>query len=144
MQIIQYIGKRAYHSDSLYGTGDWVNGQKKEVSETTASKMLKHPDVYSESAVLQESNSQEDGRKLFSMAAWPGVKQIEVVHDQPKKNDIDDNGDQAARDAVNAMDSKEAIADYARVNFNQMIPKTLSVENMKQRALTMIDQYGAQ
>ena len=144
MPLIQYIGRRQNHTDTIYSTGDWVVGQVKDVPVTVAAKMLKHEDVY---AVGYEQACPVDvgsGRSLFSMAAWPECSTIVVEEKESKSGDDDEDRNQMARDAVAAMSSKDAIADYARINFNQMIPKTLSLENMKQRAVTLIDQYGAQ
>ena len=123
--LVKYIGHRQEYRDALYGTGDWLKNQVKEVATQVAGRMLKHPDVYTANAFVKAT----DGA-------------VEVVVEPPKEKE--DDGDQTARDAVAAMSTKDAVADYARINFNQAIPKTLSLENMKQRAVTLIDQYGAQ
>ena len=143
MPLIQYIGRRQNHTDTIYSTGDWVVGQVKDVPVTVAAKMLKHGDVYAAGYVQEHPVEVGSGQSLFSMAAWPECSTI-VVEEKESATCDDDEQNQMARDAVAAMSSKDAIADYARINFNQMIPKTLSLENMKQRAVTLIDQYGAQ
>lgn len=139
--FIQYIGHREEYKDALYGSGFWLKGQAKEIPDVVAVRMLKHPDTY-DVALPDPGLSQQDGRQLFSMAAWPSVTA------KPKGTELDgcsgdEDHDQTARDAINAMSSKEAIADYAKINFGQVIPRTLSVENMRQRAIMMIDQYGS-
>lgn len=139
--FIQYIGHREEYKDALYGSGFWIKGQIREVQDVVAVRMLKHPDTY-DVAQPDSSLSQQDGRQLFSMAAWPSV----TAKSQCAKLDSDsgdEDHDQTARDAINAMSSKEAIADYAKINFGQVIPRTLSIENMRQRAIMMIDQYGS-
>ena len=123
--LVKYIGHRPEYRDALYGTGDWSKNQVKEVATQVAGRMLKHPDVYTADAFVKAAGGA-----------------VEVIAEPAKENE--DDGDQIARDAVAAMSTKDAVADYARINFNQAIPKTLSLENMKQRAVTLIDQYGAQ
>ena len=119
---IKYIGRREPHRDATYETGDWTIGMVKDVPDAVALKMLKHPDVY---AVAEEA---------------PEV--VEQVMERPDKRE-DEEAQQLARDAVAAMVEKDAVANYAMNNFGLKIPKTLSIENMKQRAIMYIDQYGA-
>ena len=123
--IIRYIGHRPSYMDSLYGTGEWLYEQEKEVPEAIGGRMSKHVDVYLEVAGNESANSAS----------------IEVVEVKEKAETEDE--DQSARDAVAAMDSKEAVAEYAQVNFGMSINKKFTLENMKQQATTLIDQYGA-
>ena len=142
--LIQYKGHRPEYKDALYDTGMWISGQVKEVPDAVAKKMTMHADVYSE-ATREEGCSGEvatSRNNLFCMAAWPESKGVIVVEEKEKQPENDH--DQNAVDAVQAMDSKDALADYAKINFGQTVPKTMTVENMKQRIITMIGQYGAQ
>ena len=123
--IIRYIGHRPAYRDSLYGTGDWLYEQEKEVPEAIGGRMSKHVDVYLEVAGNESANTAS----------------IEVVEVKEKAETEDE--DQSARDAVAAMDSKEAVAEYVQVNFGMSINKKFTLENMKQQATTLIDQYGA-
>lgn len=123
--IIRYIGHRPSYRDSLYGTGDWLYEQEKEVPEAIGGRMSKHVDVYLEVAGNESAKSAS----------------IEVVEVKEKAETEDE--DQSARDAVAAMDSKEAVAEYAQINFGMAINKKFTLENMKQQATTLIDQYGA-
>lgn len=123
--IIRYIGHRPSCRDSLYGTGEWLYEQEKEVPEAIGGRMSKHVDVYLEVAGNESANSAS----------------IEVVEVKEKAETEDE--DQSARDAVAAMDSKEAVAEYVQVNFGMSINKKFTLENMKQQATTLIDQYGA-
>ena len=125
--LIRYNGHRPEYKDALYDTGMWTRGQVKEVPDAVAHKMTKHADVYSE---------------VHSGAEREESKGVIVVEEKEKPPE--DNHDQNAVDAVQAMDSKDALADYAKINFGQTVPKTMTVENMKQRIITMIGQYGAQ
>ena len=123
--IIRYIGHRPSYRDSLYGTGEGLYEQEKEVLEAICGRMSKHVDVYLEVAGNESANSAS----------------IEVVEVKEKAETEDE--DQSARDAVAAMDSKEAVAEYAQINFGMAINKKFTLENMKQQATTLIDQYGA-
>lgn len=48
VQSIGYLGKKAFKTDTLYGTGlSWVPGQVQQVPAQIAQQMhIKHPDVY--------------------------------------------------------------------------------------------------
>ena len=146
--LVRYKGHRLEYRDAIYGTGIWISEQIKEVPDAVAHKMTMHADVYSE---VNSGVDGEDGlignvpatkNNLFCMAAWPESKGVIVVDEKEKPSEND--SDQNAVDAVQAMDSKDALADYAKINFGQTVPKTMTVENMKQRIITMIGQYGAQ
>lgn len=45
-------------------------------------------------------------------------------------------------DQVNNMD-KDALKEFASVKFNQAIPKTLSLENMRAKVAGLVEQFGA-
>lgn len=117
--LIQYKGFREPHRDATYETGEWTIGMVKDVPDAIALKMLKHPDVY---AMADEA---------------PSVVEQVLIRDKPATDE-----DQNARDAIAAMQEKDAVAHYALVNFGMKIPKTLTLDNMKQRAVQLVDQYG--
>jgi len=124
--LIKYNGFRPVYRDGLYGTGDWEQGQVKVVPAAVYPKMLRHPDVYVDGADTESGDA------------------IDVVAAAPiKGKDAEEEETQNARDSIAAMSTKDAVADYALVNFGQKIPKTMTIENMKQRATMLIDQYGA-
>lgn len=122
--FVRYDGHRPEHKDSLYGTGEWVAGQVKDVPEATALKMFRHPDVY----------LPHEGEAGPVQAVEPASEADEKAKDEDQA--------QMARDSIAAMSTKEAVADYAMTNFGQKIPKTMSLENMKQQATILIDQFG--
>ena len=127
---IRYVGFRDQHRDSLYGTGDWFKGQAKVVPPATYAKMLKHPDVYVDGGTE-------------AVPDMPGAEVIGGDQDAEKQGKKDEEATQAARDAIAAMTTKEAVADYVMANFRQKVPRTLNLENMKRQATMLIDQYGA-
>lgn len=126
MMHIQYIGHRGTHRDGIYETGDWTRFQVKDVPDQVAVRMLRHPDVYVVPVEVQ---------------ADAGIDQVKI--DKSAREDDEEKG-QVARDAIAAMDTKEAVADYALTNFRIKIPKTLSLDNMKAQAAMLVDQYGAE
>lgn len=146
--LIQYKGHRPEYKDAIYGTGMWISGQVKEVPDAVARKITMHADVYSEANTGAgisggiSDNIDATRNDLFCMAAWPESERVIVIEEKEKT--LENDPDQNAVDAVQAMDSKDALADYAKINFGQTVPKTMTVENMKQRVITMIGQYGAQ
>lgn len=121
---VKYIGKRPTYSDGNYETGDWVQGQSKMVSESVASQMLAHTDVY----VAGESS-----------------ETAELVND-PVKADDDPESEKLidAKMAVQNMTRKAAVQTFVETNYNGMkIPDEFTtLSQMKDFAIRQIDIYA--
>lgn len=118
MPVIAYIGRRPFHRDVTYGTGDWTHGQSKIVDDALAFRMLKHPDVYRESS---------DDKAV-------------VVEVQPKECNIEDEV-QYAEDSITRMGT-DALRSFVNENFQQKLDGRLSVESMRREATRMLHLYG--
>lgn len=125
---IKYIGHRAVYTDNAYGSGiTWKKDQTILVNEELATKLLRHPDVYTVGIVDPQDPE-------------PVEEQLEPEEDPDAD---DENAIQDAKDAVNAMNRKQALIDFAEVNFQGM--KLSSKDNLatlKQKVVGFIDQYG--
>jgi len=115
---IAYVGRRPFHRDVTYGTGEWVQGQSKVVDDATAFRMLKHHDVYTESA--------DTGAQVVE----------QKPDDQDNQDDVQD-----ALDAIGRMDSA-ALCSFVSDNFQQKMDRRRSVEYLRSEATRMLHLYG--
>lgn len=120
MRTIQYVGRREWHKDATYSTGEWAKGQTKGVSDSVALKLLRHPDVYIESAEVVD----------------------EVAPEEAKPED----DEQARTDdlllSLQTMSKEEAV-DFAKRHFQIALDKRKSVENLRSEAINLLHQFGA-
>ena len=119
MTTIEYVGHRPFHRDVTYGTGEWVQGQSKVVDDATAFRMLKHHDVYQESA--------DAGAQV-------------VEQQQPSRPDTQDDV-QDALDAINRMDAG-TLCTFVAENFQQKLDRRRSIDNLRAEATRMLHLYG--
>lgn len=134
---VKYIGRRPDWRDSLYNTGLYfTSGQTRQLPAAIARKLLKHADLFTEGeldegvVITDATTSTDDTGKLLDEAA----KQLqEKTRQQEQIQDVIDR--------LGQMD-KDQLADYAYVNYQQKVPKTLSVENMKERVIQLVNQFG--
>lgn len=115
---IAYAGRRPFHRDVTYGTGEWVQGQSKVVDDATAFRMLKHHDVYTA------------GTKT-------GAQVVEQkTEEQDNQDDVQD-----ALDAIGRMDSA-TLCSFVAENFQQKLDRRRSVEHLRSEATRMLHLYG--
>lgn len=132
MTPIKYIGKRPEHTDGAYGTRiQWKQGETKPVPDDVAVKMLRHTDVYTlgdgfEQAIHITSADAEAAER----------ERTKKLEESKKEDDI-----QNLRDSVASMD-KDALSSFAQTHFQAKLDSRASVEKMRERVTTMIDQYG--
>lgn len=139
--LIEYVGKRPAYTDGLYGTGDWTKGEIKPVHDVTAAKMLKHVDQYQKPR-SEPKPAETKAAATIDAAAESAINLDADVVGEPKPSESEEEkASQEARDSVAHMD-KDALINYAQVNFRQSLDKRQNVENIRQRVVTMIDQYG--
>ena len=122
--LVRYRGHRAIHRDNIYQTGDWAAGQVKDVPDAVGVKLLRHPDVY-------------------ETAAQPKTGTVEKVEETAPQLEANEAARvQNARDIVNGMTEKQAVADFALANYQRKLDQRQSLDNMKREAVMLIDQYG--
>ena len=116
--LVRYRGIRPRHRDNLYQSGDWAEGDVKEVPEDMGRKLLRHPDV--------------NGAEAVETVAAP----------EPGRPDAEAALAQEARDIVAAMTDKQAVADFALANWQRKLNQRQSLDSLKREAVMLIDQYG--
>lgn len=124
--LIKYHGFRARHGDRLYGTGEWTPGTVKDVPDDAGARLLRHPDMFGpgKGGKVDEIVSEE------ATAAAAKAKEDARV--------------QEARDAVAAMQDKQAVIDFALVNYGRKMNQRQTLDALKRQAVMLIDQYGVQ
>lgn len=121
---IRYQGIRPRHMDSLYQTGEWREGDVKEVPEEIASKLLRHPDVFRRA---------KNGAEAVETVTAPEPRNLETGEAARLQD---------ARDIVAGMMDKQAVADFALANWQRKLDQRQSLSAMKREAVILIDQYG--
>lgn len=112
---VQYVGKRSMHIDNLYGTGLlWEPGDVHNVDKSTASKMGDHRDVY------------------LIVDAVPGV----VSQVKEKASETKDT-DPFVLPNLEGMDV-EQLVNFCQQHFGQKLPKTMKLDTMRHRILSLI------
>lgn len=122
---VKYIGKRPEYTDGAYGTDiHWNKGETKMVEETVANKLLRHIDQYVRGDVM------------------PDEPETVMLNDDESEEENED-AVQDAKDAINAMNRKQALIDFAEVNFSGVkLSTTDNIATLKQKVTGFIDQYG--
>jgi len=116
---IKYIGKKALHSDRLYGSKlSWEPGQIKNVSESIAKQMMVHSDIY---------EIVEADQKASKFIAEKEVE-AEVKMPVPLPN-------------LEGM-SKAELQSFAQQHYGEKIHHAMSEANMRHKILTMIQSRG--
>ena len=119
---IKYIGKRATHTDALYGTRIFWDavGAVQLVPDAIAAKMVSiNHDVYA----LAE----------YSGEAEPALKPTSQPQDDTARQELDM--------VVQTM-GKDALESYAKTHYGQELDKRRAVETLRQEVALLIDQFG--
>lgn len=150
---VKYIGKREPWFDRLYDTGlSFVCGQSRVLPWDMAPKFLRHTDLFEQvMPVVDEApaddtppteEDQPDDQEPDDQE--PDDTQA-LLDEQAAKNDAKKDEQlekQALYDQVNNMD-KDALADFAEINYQQTINKRKSEDNLRADVIAMIDEFGA-
>lgn len=167
---VKYIGKREPWFDRLYDTGlSFVCGQKRVLPWDMAPKFLRHTDLFEQ--VEPAGNDDEGTDKLpdnkdpANKVDLKKKKAAESSKEDDKQPDVDEVPDdtqvlldeqaakndakkdeqlekQALYDQVNNMD-KDALSNFAEINYQQTINKRKSEDNLRADVIAMIDEFGA-
>lgn len=149
---VRYIGRKPDYTDRLYKSGlTFTPGQERTIPSTLAQRFLKHKDSFEEVEAAVAKPKAEKTVETDAAAGTPtdagqtGDNTAELLAEADKK----EQDKKAAvaklmdlKDQVNQME-KDAVQQFAREKYDQAIPKTLSLPNMRAKALELIDQFGA-
>lgn len=121
---IKYVGRRASHTDGMYGTRlTWAAGETLQVPAVIAAKMLAHPDVY--------------------QLGEPVVGVLPPLPDTSKAKEEQVQEDRAfdMRQSIAAM-NKDGVVSFVKTNFRVDLDKKQSVASLRAQATQLVDQYG--
>jgi hypothetical protein len=125
---ITYIGRRETYREGTYGSGlVFQRGETKLVPNALAAKLLQHPDVYRLGKIEQSAAA-------LAPEAAPKATQAE--------KDVEEERMQDHRDSVMRMDSKAALAEFAKTNFNMELDKRKTVAALQTEVIQLIDRFG--
>lgn len=139
---VQYIGRRPSYTDRLYGTGlSFEQDQVRGLPASIAKNFLRHGDLFQRAAVVEQAGTgqgeqQPPGVPLDDTAAQ--LAEAQRLQDEQRAKDL---RRQELLDQVSNMD-KEGLQVFAKDTYNQVVPKTMTLENMRAKVFAFIDQYG--
>lgn len=139
---VQYIGRRPSYIDRLYGTGlSFDTEQVRGLPASIAKNFLRHGDLFQRAAVADDMGTgpgqlQAPITPLDDTAAQ--LAEAQRLQDEQRAKDM---RRQELLDQVSNMD-KEGLQVFAKDTYNQVVPKTMTLENMRAKVFAFIDQYG--
>jgi hypothetical protein len=132
-QAVKYTGSEDPFIDRNYGSSlSFKPDQIRTIPSDLAEKLLRHADVFKAASAPQKKALQTDD--TAEVLAEAEAKKLE---DTAAQNQLQDLFDQ-----VNTMD-KDALAEFALVNYRHNFDKRLSVPKLREQAVGLIDQFGA-
>lgn len=135
---VQYVGRRPW-TDNLYGSGlPFVTDQVRSVPGPLARQFLRHRDVFKEATaealatvVPEQVDSIDDTLAL-----------LELANQRKADDNTEQNALQDLRDNIMQMD-KAAVQDFAMTKYRIELPKRATLPELREKAIGLIDQYGA-
>lgn len=141
---VRYIGRKANYVDRLYKSGlTFVPGQERAIPAALAQRFLRHGDSFE---LVTPTGGEQPVQTDPNAGANSQLDDTQKLLDEAAKRDLAEK-DRVAKlmdlkDQVNQME-KDAVQAFAREKYDHAIPKTLSLENMRAKAIGLIDEYGA-
>jgi hypothetical protein len=127
MSGVRYIGKRATWEDTIYGSGlVFEQGQSRNVPSNLASKFLRHYDIFEKSNEVVA-----DDTALILEQSIEKEKQRDEVLEQLLEIQM----------RIEQMD-KDSVHDYVLHNYREKMDRRQSIENMREHAIMLINQFG--
>jgi hypothetical protein len=125
---VTYIGRRQLFVDHLYGSSlTFTAGQARSLPPVLAAKLLRHQDMFKEGGTPKSDDT--------------SIRLSEAQQVQEKQLDEQSNL-QDLREAVMNMD-KSSLREFAMTNYRQQFLARDTLPEMRNKAIGMIDQYGA-
>lgn len=140
---VQYIGRRPSYIDRLYGTGlSFDAEQVRDLPSSIAKNFLRHGDLFQRAAVVEEAGAGQGGQQAPSTPPDDTAAQLAEAQRLQDEQRAKDLRRQELLDQVSNMD-KEGLQVFAKDTYNQVVPKTMTLENMRAKVFAFIDEYGA-
>ncbi|AOV00549.1 hypothetical protein [Delftia tsuruhatensis] len=138
---VQYIGRRPSYIDRLYGTGlSFDTEQVRGLPASIAKNFLRHGDLFQRAAVVEAAGQGE--QQPLSTPLDDTAAQLADAQRLQEEQRAKDMRRQELLDQVSNMD-KEGLQVFAKDTYNQVVPKTMTLENMRAKVFAFIDEYGA-
>lgn len=135
---VHYLGQREW-ADRLYGSGlTFAPGQVRRVPGELARRLLRHADLF---APAPAGESPQEAGAAAPAAVDDTAEQLAAAAKQREELREVERQRQDVIDTVNTM-NKDALRDFAQVNYRQTLAKNLSVESMRAKVIGFIDQFG--
>ena len=139
---VQYIGRRPSYTDRLYGTGLTFDAEQvRPLPASIAKKFLRHGDLFQRGATSDEAGAGQGGHQAASTSlddTAAKLAEAQQLQDEQRAKDV---RRQELLDQVSNMD-KDGLQVFAKDTYNQVVPKTMTLENMRAKVLAYIDEYG--
>ncbi|AVS68137.1 hypothetical protein C8245_22940 [Paracidovorax avenae] len=148
---VEFIGRKPW-TDRIYGTGlSFVPGQSRTLPGEIARRFLRHGDLFTEPAAPEQVGAEATGAEQ-SAATQPPVDATDSVVDDTAEQlaaaataraaqEAETNRVRNQIDTINQMD-KDALVDFAQVNYGQKVAKNTSIETMRAKVASMVEQFG--
>lgn len=138
-QAVKYIGFRPEWEDRVYNSGiAFVTDQVRVLPFELARSLLRHTDLFEPATVETETET--------ASTEAPITDDTQALLDKGKKaTDEKDSKQfevQALYDQIDRMNSKAAVAHFAKVNYNQELDTSAKLVDLKANAKRFIDQFG--
>ncbi|EZP56394.1 hypothetical protein [Delftia sp. RIT313] len=139
---VQYIGRRPSYIDRLYGTGlSFDAEQVRDLPASIAKNFLRHGDLFQRAAVVEEAGAGQGGQQAPITPLDDTAAQLAEAQRLQEEQRAKDMRRQELLDQVSNMD-KEGLQVFAKDTYNQVVPKTMTLENMRAKVFAFIDEYG--
>ncbi|WP_448869610.1 hypothetical protein [Delftia acidovorans] len=142
---VQYIGRRPSYIDRLYGTGlSFDAEQVRDLPASIAKNFLRHGDLFQRAAVdvAEDAGKGQGEQQPLSTPLDDTAAQLAEAQRLQEEQRAKDMRRQELLDQVSNMD-KEGLQVFAKDTYNQVVPKTMTLENMRAKVFAFIDEYGA-
>lgn len=133
---VKFIGRKPW-IDRLYGSGlSFEPGQSRTVPSRLGRNFLRHADVFEPAEAKPVKASKTE-------LTDDTDAQLQKAKEEKDKVTEEQNRIQDLHDRINTM-TKDALVDFARVNYRQDIDKTkFKADELKAKVIGLVDQYGA-
>ena len=139
---VQYIGRRPSYIDRLYGTGlSFESEQVRGLPASIAKNFLRHGDLFQRAAVADDVGTGQGQQQAPVTQLDDTAAQLAEAQRLQEEQRAKDMRRQELLDQVSNMD-KEGLQVFAKDTYNQVVPKTMTLENMRAKVFSFIDQYG--
>lgn len=139
---VQYIGRRPSYIDRLYGTGlSFDTEQVRGLPASIAKNFLRHGDLFQRATVAEDAGKGQGEQQPAITTLDDTAAQLAEAQRLQDEQRAKDMRRQELLDQVSNMD-KDGLQVFAKDTYNQVVHKTMTLENMRAKVFAFIDEYG--